>query len=251
LRTLIQQIGVQMVFYAVFYALPLWLQRVRHFGAEDAGLLMLPLAALGIGLSPVAARLVRRNGIRLPMLIGCAGLVAGLLAVTTVGDRTPVVGIVAVGVVFGLPSAFNNLALQAAVYAAAPAGQTGVATGLFQTCRYLGAILSTALLGIAFEHAVSSAGLHRISWTMLVVGAPARVRRRVDLRRPPGGAGRQRHRPRPDGRRRRRPADVRGRTCPRVRQRVPPPRARAAAGRRRGRSPGGRLPVPRLGVPAG
>src|SRR5439155_338474 len=64
-----------------------------------------------------------------------------------------------------------NLALQAAVYAAAPAGQTGVATGLFQTCRYLGAILSTALLGIAFEHAVSSAGLHRISWTMLVVAA--------------------------------------------------------------------------------
>jgi MFS family permease len=169
LRTLAQQVGVQMVFYSVFYGLPLWLERVRHFPARDAGLLMLPLAALGIGLSPVAATLVRRKGVRVPLLIGCAGLVAGLLLVATLDEGTPVVGIVAVGTVLGLPSAFNNLALQAAVYAAAPAGQVGLATGLFQTCRYLGAIMSTALLGLAFEHEVSSAGLHRTAVAMALV----------------------------------------------------------------------------------
>jgi MFS family permease len=168
-RALGQQIGVQMVFYSVFYGLPLWLQKVRHFPAHDAGLLMLPLAALGIGLSPAAAVLVRRRGVRAPLLIGCAGLVAGLLAVRTIGDHTSVAGIVLVGTILGLPSAFNNLALQAAVYAGAPRGQTGVATGLFQTCRYLGAILSTALLGLAFEHEVSTAGLHRIAWFMAAV----------------------------------------------------------------------------------
>jgi MFS family permease len=130
---------------------------------------MLPLAALGIGLSPVAARLVGRRGVREPLLIGCAGLFVGLLAVLTLDVDTPVAGIVAVGVVFGLPSAFNNLALQATAYGAVPAGQTGVAAGLFQTCRYVGAILSTALLGLAFEHAVTSAGLHRIAGMMLVV----------------------------------------------------------------------------------
>jgi MFS family permease len=168
-RTLGQQVGVQMVFYSVFFGLPLWLERVRHLPARDAGLLMLPLAALGVGLSPVAAILVRRRGVRTPLLVGSAGLVAGLLLVRTVDEHTPVAGIVAVGTVLGLPSAFNNLALQAAVYAAAPAGQTGVATGLFQTCRYLGAIMSTALLGLAFEREVSTAGLHRIASLMAVV----------------------------------------------------------------------------------
>src|SRR5205823_475424 len=84
----------RVAFYAVFYGLPLWLQRVRGFAAEDAGLLMLPLAALGIGLSPVAARMVRQRGIRTPLLIGCAALIAGLLAVLTLDEHTAVVGIV-------------------------------------------------------------------------------------------------------------------------------------------------------------
>jgi MFS family permease len=136
---------------------------------------MLPLAALGIGLSPVAARMVHRRGVRAPLLIGCAGLIAGLLAVLTIDEHTSVIGIVVVGTVLGLPSAFNNLALQAGVYASAPAGQTGVATGLFQTCRYLGAIMSTALLAIAFEHEVGTAGLHRISWLMVVVAVALTV----------------------------------------------------------------------------
>ena len=55
------------------------------------------------------------------------------------------------------------LAVGSAVYAGAPEGQTGVAAGLFQTCRFLGAIMSTALLGVAFSDDLSSGGLHRVA----------------------------------------------------------------------------------------
>jgi MFS family permease len=162
-RALAQQVGVQLVFYSIFYGLPLWLERVRHLSPHAAGLLMLPVAAIGVALTPVAAVRVRQAGPRPALLVGCAGLVVGSLAVLTIGDSTPILGIVAVGTVLGLPNGFNNIALQAAVYAGAPEGHTGVAAGLFQTCRYLGAIMSTALLGVAYSDDLSSAGLHRVA----------------------------------------------------------------------------------------
>jgi sugar phosphate permease len=86
--------------------------------------------------------------------------------VLTLSETTPVIGVILVGAALGLPMAFNNLALQATVYAEAPQGHTGVAAGLFQTCRYLGAIMSTALLGLAFEQEVSTAGLHTVAVIM-------------------------------------------------------------------------------------
>jgi sugar phosphate permease len=94
--------------------------------------------------------------------------------------------ILAVGGVLGLPHGFNNLGLQAALYAHAPAHHMGAAGGQFQTFRYVGAILSTSLLGLAFGTTVTSNGLHIIasvlacvSGLLLVASITTRRRRRV------------------------------------------------------------------------
>ncbi|HEX6499029.1 MAG TPA: MFS transporter [Micromonosporaceae bacterium] len=165
-----QQIATQAAFYSVFYGLPLWLEQVRGYSAQTSGLLMLPVAALGVAVTPVAARLAGRLGPRLPLVIGSLGLLVGGLALLLVGDATPVAGIVGVATVLGLPNGFNNMGLQALLYSSAPAEQTGTAAGLFQTGRYVGAILSTATLGIVFEKHLTSAGLHKVG---LVVAAIA------------------------------------------------------------------------------
>ena len=184
-----QQIAVQAVYYMIFYGLPQWLERVRGYPAPAAGLLMLPVAALGVILTPVAARVIRRSGPGPSLLIGSAGLLigAGLLFVL-IGDRSGVPSVLVVGAVLGLPVAFNNLGLQAALYAAAPAHQAGTAAGLFQTSRYIGAILSTALLGILFGGVASSAGLHRVAAVvavMSIVLAVAATRSPSPNRHPP------------------------------------------------------------------
>lgn len=180
-----QQAAIQVVFYGVFYGLPMWLEEVRGFPTERSGLLMLPVAALGVLVTPVAARLVSRFGPRLPLLLGSVGLLAGSLLLLTLGDGTPVVGILGVAAVMGLPNGLNNMGLQAALYSAAPPDQTGVAAGLFQTARYVGAILSTALIGLLLSPDLSSRGLHRVAVVisalavLLVVAAVATNRRRA------------------------------------------------------------------------
>src|SRR6266545_5933130 len=167
LAVLGQQVGVQFVFYAVFFGLPQWLEQVRHLEPNAVGLLMLPIAVLGVSLTPIAARLVTRHGPGVPLLAGSVGLLLGSAALLLLDARSSVV---AISAMIGLPNGLNNLGLQAALYSSAPASQTGLAFGLFQTCRYVGAILATAALGLLFEHDLAG-GLRRIGYVATAVAA--------------------------------------------------------------------------------
>jgi predicted MFS family arabinose efflux permease len=80
-----------------------------------------------------------------------------------------VMAILAVGAVLGLPNGFNNLGLQATLYEATPPDHMGAASGLFQTARYVGAILSTSVLGPVFSTTVTNSGLHLIAAVLAVV----------------------------------------------------------------------------------
>ena len=178
--------GVNIVFYAVFFSLPLWLEQVRGFESGWAGLLLLPVAGVGILATPIAARLISRAGPGPALIIGACLLTVGSLLLLVCNATTPVSVLLAVGVVLGIPNGFNNLGLQAALYEYAPAPHMGAASGQFQTFRYVGAILSTSLLGLAFGRTVSSHGLHLIAYVLacisgllLVASVTIRQRHRV------------------------------------------------------------------------
>src|SRR5579885_1480846 len=123
--------AVNVVFYSIFFSVPLWLERVRDFDPGSSGSLLLLVF----------------NG------------------------ATPVIAILVVCAILGIPTGFNNLGLQAALYESAPAAQMGAAGGQFQTFRYVGAILSTSLLGLVFSTAVSSAGLHGLAYILAAISA--------------------------------------------------------------------------------
>ncbi len=164
-----QQAGFNLVFYCVFFGLPLWLGSVRGFGADTVGLLVLPIAAMGVLMTPVAARTVRLRGSRWTLALGSAVLLLATLLVQVLTDSTPVAVLVGVALLFGIPGGFNNLGLQSALYEASPPDRMGSSGGLFQTFRYLGAISATSVLGLLFEHDLSSRGLHRVGLIMTCV----------------------------------------------------------------------------------
>jgi MFS family permease len=154
------------VFYAVYFSLPIWFEGARGFSPDQAGLLLLPVAGLGVAVTPLAATLVSRAGVRPALVVGAVALTAGTLLLALVDQRTPILNLVAVGAVLGIPNAFNNLGLQAALYQATRPQYTGIAGGLFQTFRYVGAILSTSLIALVFGTHVTSRGLHEIALTI-------------------------------------------------------------------------------------
>jgi MFS family permease len=160
---------VNIVFYSIFFGLPLWLEQARGFNAGLTGLIMLPFAGMGILSTFLAVRIIRRWGIKPPLVFGAIALSVGTLLILAFEPTTPISVLAALILVLGIPNGFQSLGLQTALYEAAPVKEMGAAAGLFQTFRYVGSILSASLLGLVFGRGVTSAGLHTIALVIAAV----------------------------------------------------------------------------------
>jgi MFS family permease len=173
----VQFAAVNLAFYSLFFGLPLWLEQARGESPALSGLLMLPLTGMGVLMTLAAVQIVRRAGARPALVLGALALGVGSLLLLVFQSNSPVVLLLAVIVILGIPNGLQNLGLQAVLYHAAPAADMGVAAGQFQTFRYLGSILSTSLLGLLFGGTMTSSGLHVLAGTLacisvlLLVGA--------------------------------------------------------------------------------
>lgn len=151
--------GAMLVTYSFVYGWTLWLEQAAGRSATTTGLLMMPSFAV----AAVVSALTSRSGrIWAPLTGGMATLTAGSISLLFLSDTTPLWGLVLVSIVFGVQNGLIVVTIQAAMYAQAPEGQTGVAAGLLRTFMYLGAIASAGLIAFTFDAQATSAGLHRL-----------------------------------------------------------------------------------------
>jgi len=162
---------VNVVFYSVFFGVPSFLQEAKGLSAEQAGLVMLPIAGLGVLTTPLAGRAIDRSGPRPVVVAGSIFMAAGALALLAIGNGTSTVATAGLLAVLGVSAGLNNLGLQASMVAAAPPEQIGSASGLFQTSRYLGTILSASLLGLAFGQHIDAQSLHVLAVVLAALSA--------------------------------------------------------------------------------
>ncbi|NMI03760.1 MFS transporter [Paenibacillus sp. SZ31] len=181
----VQYIGVNVVFYSLFFCIPLWLDQVKGYDPKTTGLLMLPLAGLGVIMTSVAVKCNKRFGYRTTIIVGNLLLVASTLLLLLLGENSSMLLILVVNAVLGIPNGFNNMGLQTALYDVTSPEETGAASGLYVTFRSIGSILSTSLLGITFGGGIRSEGLHTIALItaglaiLLLIGSISRVRPKV------------------------------------------------------------------------
>ncbi len=70
----------------------------------------------------------------------------------------------------GIGYGLGNVALQAAMLKTSPSNMVGTTSGLFQTCRYLGSILSSVILGILFGKEITAAHFDMMGIIMIISG---------------------------------------------------------------------------------
>ncbi|MHA7298801.1 MFS transporter [Pseudarthrobacter sp. MDT3-1] len=159
------------VYYFAFFGLPQLLQEAGHYDAGLVGLLMLPLAAMSVLVTPVTVRLIERFGVRSVLIAGALILLvaSGGLGALTVSLWPPLVFVLTalMGVPYGVVSTASNQGL----YVSARREERGVAAGIFQTCRYLGAITATVLIGVLYGPGVNQANWGLMVLVMLGLGA--------------------------------------------------------------------------------
>jgi predicted MFS family arabinose efflux permease len=139
--------------YGLLMLASLDLQRRPGVTALGAGLRLLPLPLVFTALTPVVARLTTRYGPRLPMTAGMALMSAGLFGYAAL----PVdAGAAALGCAFavaGAGLALNTGPVIGVGVGAVSADRAGLASGVVNLGRMLGATLGVAVLGATLSAA--------------------------------------------------------------------------------------------------
>ena len=156
-----------LVIYSVVYGFSQWLEDGRGLGPGMTGLLTLPMPIMG---TVAAAYVARRGGVRGPMLAGALAMIGGTLALETLHAASPLVLLVFVTAVLGVPQGLLPVANQTALYRQAPPAHTGSAAGLLRTSQYGGAILQSSLIGVLFGSHADDGALHRLALVLVVLG---------------------------------------------------------------------------------
>jgi len=125
----------------------LYLQNVRGYSALDAGLCTLPMAALAMACSPLAARVLGRRGPRLPLFVAGACMVVSATMLTGLTAHTPLWLLLGSYAIFGIGFGAVNSPITYTAVSGMPDNQAGVAAAVASTSRQIGQSLGVAVTG--------------------------------------------------------------------------------------------------------
>ncbi|WP_225731239.1 MULTISPECIES: MFS transporter [unclassified Nocardia] len=157
-------------YYGMLFAVPTWLQVARGTDPATTGLVLVPMAVCSAALTPLAAYWIHRRGPAATLCTASVVLAVGGALLFTVQTGTSLVLVAIYSVLAGIHNNPNTLGLQAVLYQHTATEQTGTVSGVFQSFRYIGSILSTALLGLAFGHQASDGAIRLFAATLFAVG---------------------------------------------------------------------------------
>ncbi|WP_345762538.1 MFS transporter [Diaminobutyricibacter sp. McL0608] len=171
-RTYLRQTLVALGIYATLYGTSQWMEQSAHLSASAVGLILLPL----FGLSIVIARVVSARGwVRWPLILASVAMVLSSAVMLLITSDSSVYVLIGMSLLLGFTNGFSGFANQATLYVQTPADEIAVASGLYRTFGYIGAIFSSSLIGITFGQAATDSGLHALAWVLGGLGVAVLV----------------------------------------------------------------------------
>ena len=135
-------------FFAMWYFLTFYFQRILGYGAVKTGFAFLPMALATIAGAQISSRILARVGARVLLLTGAALASVGFLFISRIQPHSSYFGAIllpAVLCAFAMGLLFTPLATTAT--ADVDRANAGLASGVLNTSRQVGGSLSLAILG--------------------------------------------------------------------------------------------------------
>ncbi|MFV0532973.1 MAG: MFS transporter [Cumulibacter sp.] len=151
------------VLYGAMFSLSQWFEESRGLSASESGLLLLLIFGVGAMLSLIGARY---TVIRPPLLIGAIGMFVGAAMMVLVTRSSPIWLYGLLCLAFAPSAGLAGIANQLAIYIQAPPAQICMASGLSRSAQYIGAIIGSGVIALAFGSRATDAGLHLIGWIL-------------------------------------------------------------------------------------
>jgi EmrB/QacA subfamily drug resistance transporter len=138
-------------YWALMFFQPQYLQDVRGHAPILSGLMILPVTAPMVFVSPFSGRLIARFGARRLMSCGMACGTIGLLVLTRIEGDSPY-GLLLVGyLLFGVALGLVYAPMSTAAMAAMSGEKVGIASGVLAMDRVLAGAVALAATGAAFH----------------------------------------------------------------------------------------------------
>lgn len=165
-------------YWAVMFFQPQYLQDVRDHSPVLSGLMILPVTAPMVFISPFSGRLIARFGARRLMTAGMLCGTAGLLVLTQIDAGSPYGLLLAGYLLFGIALGLVYAPMSTAAMAAMPGDKVGIASGVLAMDRVLAGAVALAATGAVFHallgdghaFAVSIAGSTWVAVALCVIG---------------------------------------------------------------------------------
>jgi MFS family permease len=166
----IQFIFLNIFFYCLFFGLPSYFQDEMQLNVQTSGILMLFMSGISIIVSPITGKWIDKTGVNNPILISSFLAIIGALAMTLFFIDAPYWGMGIILSLMGISYGIGNVVLQVAMLQESPKAIIGTTSGLFQTCRYLGSILSSIVLGMIFGENITREHLQQLGIVLILTG---------------------------------------------------------------------------------
>jgi len=152
------------VYYFVFFGLPQLLQEAGGYDPGVVGLLMLPLATMSVVATPWAVSAMGRFGVRRVLIAGVVLLTAAAALMWLLTGTLVIPLVVVLTALMGVPYGTVSIATNQGMFVSTRPQERGVAAGIYQTCRYVGAITATVMIGV-----FAAGGVDQESWARMVL----------------------------------------------------------------------------------
>lgn len=164
-----QYILSTIIFFSMLLSFPTFIQIVLGESSKVAGIVMLSLSMFAMFTTPIATRWMERIGFRIPLLSSVSVGLMGVILLITVNDFSPLVWIGVILAVIGISNGVQNIGLQNLLYTFIAPKETGLASGLFMTSRFIGNILASSIYGVVFATGMNGGNMRTMTVVLIVV----------------------------------------------------------------------------------
>jgi EmrB/QacA subfamily drug resistance transporter len=150
---------VTLAMFGIFFFFPIYLQTVRepHWSPVQVGAALLPWTLMVVIFAPIAGRLSDRVGSRWLMAGGMTTVAASCVVLSTVGLHSSFWHMLPGFVLGGVGMSFVMTPMSAAAMGSVSVAKSGVASGVLNTFRQIGAALGIAVFGAILADRSASA----------------------------------------------------------------------------------------------
>jgi MFS family permease len=122
-------------------------------------------------MTPVAVRAMDRLGVKRVLIAGVVLLIVASATMWLLTASFAIPLVIAVTALMGVPYGVVSIATSQGMFLSTRPEERGVAAGIYQTCRYIGAITATVLIGIFYGTGVNQGNWGLMVFVMLGLGA--------------------------------------------------------------------------------